>query len=93
MVEIIVALVVAFQTVIQVVIQRHYSKKDDIDSIKKAINEIDDKYKNISMTYAKTFLIDMMSRIRKGESMNDEQIRLLYEMKQTYNKARWGFIC
>lgn len=39
------------------------------------------------MMYAKTYLIDLMSRIQKGEKVNDEQIRLLYELKETYNNA------
>lgn len=98
MVEIIVAIIVAIQTIIQVVIQKVFSSKSDIENLTKLIeeqekksnerdDELDKKYKNIAMMYAKTYLIDLMSRIQKGEKVNDEQIRLLYELKETYNNA------
>ena len=98
MVEIIVALIIAAQTIIQVIIQKVFSSKSDIENLTKLIeeqekksnerdDELDKKYKNIAMMYAKTYLIDLMSRIQKGEKVNDEQIRLLYELKETYNNA------
>lgn len=98
MVEIIVAIIVAVQTIIQVVIQKNFSNKDDVKKLielikqqeissKKRDDELDKKYKNIAMMYAKTYLIDLMSRIKKGENVNSEQIRLLYELKETYNNA------
>lgn len=100
MVEIVVAIIVALQTIIQVIIQKIFSKKDDIESLQKLIetmkadsdkrdNEIENKFRNISLMYAKTYLIDLMSRIESGEKVNQEQIRLLYELKSVYNKARW----
>ena len=98
MVEIVVALIVAIQTIIQVVIQKVFSSKNDIEKLTKIIedqekksnerdDELDEKYKNISMTYAKIYLIDLMSRIQKGEEVNSEQIRLLYDLKEIYNNA------
>ena len=95
---IVVAIITTIGTVINTIVTKHYSRKDDIEDVKKLIkdlktdsdkrdDELNQKFKSIAMLYAKVYLIDFLSRVEAGEKMNKEQIRLLYEMKEAYNNA------
>lgn len=65
-------------------IQKHESnKKNKIETLLSAI-KID--IQNETLNRCKADLINAMSEIYKGASLTEEQRRIIYEEKETYNK-------
>jgi len=65
-------------------IQKHESnKKNKIETLLSAI-KVD--IQNETLNRCKADLINAMSEIHKGASLTEEQRRIIYEEKETYNK-------
>lgn len=63
--------------------KKNTDKKDKIETLLSAI-KVD--IQNETLNRCKADLINAMSEIHKGASLTEEQKRIIYEEKETYNK-------
>lgn len=97
MTQIIVAVISILPTIISIIINFKMKKQNNImqeitksmlnlkDELVKSDKEIVDNLKEAELMTDKRWLLDFLNRVKQGDEMSEEQIRMAHETKKRYN--------